>query len=820
MQRRRHGIAHGDPGVLVAVEKWTKMHYSDTSLPAETRADLLLQEMTLEEKCGQLTSVMPWSLVSSDGSDADGVADLLASPPGHVAQLIVDDPAQLARLVATMQRQFVTRTRLGIPALFHAEALNGFLAGGHMVFPTAIGLAATWSPELVEEMTDLIRRQMRRTGLRHALSPVLDVALDPRWGRVHETYGEDPYLAAAFGVAFTRGLQGAHLAEGVIATGKHFLGYAVTSGGRNQSAFEGGTRQMRDLFAYPFEAAIQIAGLKSVMNSYADVNGVPASISREVLTGLLRETLGFDGFVSADYGSLEQVVTRQRAASTPGEAGRLSILAGLDVEFPTPFAYGHALVAEVDSGRLDVRDLDACVRRVLQAKFEVGLFEHPYPQERIDVGSVAREGETLSQELARRSVVLIKNDGILPLSGQSPTVAVIGPHADAVIRQFATYTYPGWREAVDAEQRGEAGTMAGAEAIKASWFEALLSPADVEDLARERYGARPLAEEIAAFAGEVLAEQGCTMTRPLGHEAVDRAVAAARRADVVVLALGGSSLWFTGERTEGEDSDSADISLPAVQARLAEAVAATGKPLVVVLVQGRAYTLPEAVRNASAIVVSTFGGPYGAKAVAEVLFGAVTPSGKLPYSIPRHGGQIPVYHHQKAGTGYRSPLPHHIAQHYLDMEATPLYPFGHGLSHTDFTLADLACDPEVDTAGTADISVTVTNAGAVEGAAVVQLYLRVNASGVTRPAQQLAGFHRVRLSPGRSGRLTFHVSAAQLGHTNLAHDFAVEPATVDVFVGLDSDDRALSGSFELIGKPRVLTAGERAFLSETTTREA
>ncbi|MFG6201978.1 glycoside hydrolase family 3 N-terminal domain-containing protein [Nonomuraea sp. JJY05] len=794
-------------------------NHRDTRLTADARAELLLREMTLEEKCGQLTAVMPWSLVRADGSDAEGAADLSANPPGHVAQLIVDDPAQLARLVGTIQHRFVTRTRLGIPALFHAEALNGFLAGGHMIFPTAIGLAATWSPELVEEMTDLIRRQMRRTGLRHALSPVLDVALDARWGRVHETYGEDPYLAAAFGVAFTRGLQGTDLAEGVIATGKHFLGYGATAGGRNQSAFEAGPRQLRDLFAYPFEAAIQLAGLKSVMNSYSDINGVPAGISREVLTDLLRGTLGFDGFVSADYGTLEQVVNRQRAASTPGEAGRLAIIAGLDVEFPTPFAYGSALAAEVEAGRLDVRDLDVCVLRVLRAKFELGLFENPYPAEHIDVGAVAREGGTLSQELARRSVVLVKNDGILPLPAE-PAVAVIGPHADAVVRQFATYTYPGWREAVNAEQRGEAGTMAGAEAIKASWFDGLFSPVDVEALARGRYGARPLAEEIAAFAGEVLAEPGCAMTRPLGQDALDRAVAAARGADVVVLALGGSSLWFTGERTEGEDSDSVDIALPAAQTRLAEAVAATGKPLVVVLVQGRAYALPEVVRDAAAIVVSAFGGPYGAKAVAEVLFGAVNPSGKLPYSIPRHSGQIPVYHHQKAGTGYRSPLPNHIAHHYLDMEATPLHPFGHGLSYTGFTLTDLACDPEVDTAGTAGISATVTNAGAVEGATVVQLYLRVNTSGATRPAQQLAGFQRVELASGRSRRVTFHVPAAQLGHTDLALDFAVEPATVDVFLGLDSDDRALSGSFELTGKARVLTGGERSFLSATTTREA
>ncbi|RSM43237.1 glycoside hydrolase family 3 protein [Amycolatopsis balhimycina DSM 5908] len=786
--------------------------YRDTHLPTDHRADLLLREMSLEEKCGQLTSVMPWSVIRADGSDAEGVDEVLAAPPGHVAQLIADDPADLARLAGEIQHRFVTRTRLGIPVLLHAEALNGFLAGGHMVFPTAIGLAATFSPDLVEEMAGLIRRQMRRTGFRHALSPVMDVALDPRWGRVHETYGEDPYVAAAFSVAYTRGLQGTDLAEGVIATGKHFLGYAVTAGGRNQSAFEAGSRLTRDLYAYPFEAAIRLAGLKSVMNSYSDVDGIPAGISPEVLTDLLRGTLGFDGFVSSDYGTLDQVVNRQRAASTPSEAGRLAITAGLDVELPTQFGYGSVLAAEVEQGNLDVREVDACVRRVLRAKFELGLFENPHPQEHIDVAAVAREGVALSQELARRSVVLVKNDGVLPLS-RSLDVAVIGPHAGTALRQFPAYTYPAWRETL---ANWDHSTMAGAEGAGASWHEPLFPPVDAETLVRERHGARPLAAEVAEFAGAVRTEQGCSFTQAPTPDAVERAVDAARRSDVVVLALGGASLWFTGERTEGEDSDSADIALPAAQIKLAEAVAAVGRPLVVVLVQGRAYALPAVVRDAAAIVVSTFGGPFGAKAVAEVLFGAVNPGGNLPYSIPRHSGQIPVHHHQKAGTGYRSPLPGQLTQHYLDMDATPLYAFGHGLSYTGFGLGDLACDPEVDTAGVARISATVTNTGKVEGAAVVQLYVRVNASRVTRPAQQLAGFLRVELAPGKAGRVTFRVAAAQLGHTNLARSFAVEPAHVEFFLGFGSDDRGLEGTFELSGSPRSLSGAERSFLSEAT----
>ena len=769
--------------------------------------------MTTPEKCHQLTSRMPWSLVNSDGSDAIGSEEVLRNPPGHIAQLIMDDPAQLASMVGTIQRQVMSRSRLGIPVLFHAEALSGFLAGGHMVFPSGTGLAAGWSPDLVEEMADLIRRQMRRTGLLHALSPVLDVALDPRWGRVHETFGEDPYLCAALGVAYVRGIQGADLSQGVMATGKHFLGYAVPPGGLNTSAFEAGARSTRDLFAYPFEAAIRLAGLRSVMNSYADVDGIPAGASPEVLQDLLRDTLGFDGFVSSDYTSIDQLVERQRVATDAGHAGRLAIEAGLDVEMPNPYGYGDVLAAEVDRGAVDVRHVDRCVWRVLRAKFEVGLFEHPYPTEQIDIRAAAQEGSELSQELARRSIVLAQNDGILPLSPDGLDIAVIGPHADAPSLQFPTYTYASWREANEAIVRGELGTMNGADDVVTAWYEAISNGQDGHSLVQDRYGARSLVAEVRDGGHTVRFEPGCALTRDLGDEAIERAVTAAREADVVVLALGGASLWFTGERTEGEASDTADITLPAAQVRLAEAVAATGTPIVVVLVQGRAYALPKVIQEAAAIVVAPYAGPFGIRSVTDVLFGAVNPSGKLPYSVPRHSGQIPVYHHQKAGSGYRNPLPPSVTQHYLDMAATPLWPFGHGLSYTTFALSDLDCGPDIDTDGLARIGATVANTGDRDGAVVVQLYLRVNTTGVTRPAQQLGGFARVELAAGEQRRVVFEVDASQLAYTNLAREIAVEPASVDVFVGLDSDDRSLEGSFEVTGPPRLVPGAERSFLS-------
>jgi beta-glucosidase len=791
----------------------------DATLDPHQRADLLARQMTTVEKCYQLTAVPPWWMSLSDGSDPVGLTDLLAKAPGHVCNFAVDEPSQFAEIVGRIQRVAVERTRLQVPILFHSEALNGFMTGGHTVFPTPIGLSATWSPELVRTMAETIQEDMRRVGARQALSPVMDVALDPRWGRVHETYGEDPYLVAVMSVAYTRGLQGDDLAHGVIATAKHFLAYGLPQGGINLSSVELGRRAVRDTFAFPFEAAIQVAGLRSIMNSYSDLDGVPVGASREVLTDLLRGVLGFDGFVTSDYTTLEHLVTRQRVARDAAEAGRLAISAGLDVENPVPYGYGDTLAAEVERGKVDPRDVEASVRRVLRAKFELGLFENPYPPQRIELPDATRAGAGVSEELARRSVVLASNSGILPLTPGAPDVAVIGPHADAASLQFPTYTYPAFREMTLFMSSGGLGNMVGVDPGMAAWNSALLPAMTTEQFVKERGHATSLADEIAHRAKSVHAVKGCTLTTDLDEEEIAAAVASAREADVVVLALGGASLWFGGERTEGEASDTADIALPAAQVRLAEAVAATGTPVVVVLVQGRPYALPDVLLRAEAIVVATFAGPYGPRGVAEVLFGQTNPSGKLPYSVPRHGGQVPVYHHQKAGSGYHMALPPGVDRHYLDMPATPLWQFGHGLSYTTFELSDLVVEPQISTFEAIHPTVIVTNTGSRAGATVVQLYLRMNSFGVTRPAQQLLGFARVDLKPGESQRVTFTVDATQFGHTNLTYQFGTEPATGSFFLGFDAHDHRLTADFEVVGEPRILGSSQRVFFTDVQFEE-
>ncbi|QNG38803.1 beta-glucosidase [Geodermatophilaceae bacterium NBWT11] len=789
--------------------------FRDASLSAHERAQALLEEMTVEEKAQQLTCIMPPSVLGPDGLRADTVEQVLGHGIGQVAPLTSTGgttPQRIADEINLIQRHLVENTRLGVPAVFHNEAIAGLQAPGHVVFPTQSGVAATWSPELSQQMGDVVRQQMRRLGMSQALGPVFDVSLEPRWGRVHETYGEDPYLVAAFGTAYVTGLQGAGLSDGVVATGKHFLGYGASEGGLNSANVEAGSRRIRDVFALPFEAAIQLGGLRSVMNTYSEVDGVPAAISRELLTDLLRTTLEFQGYVSSDYISFQHVVDRALAAVDAAEAARLGLEAGLDLELPSPWSYGSTLAAEVHAGRIAEDLLDPSVLRLLTAKFELGLFEQPYAQESIDLAAVAAEGRELAQEMADRSVTLLKNDGLLPLGPDAGSVAVVGPHADAAALQYGAYSFPAARSVGLFMAQGGFNNMVGMEDYLPTADTSTAKPLTQEEWVRDHYGVRGLAEELGDRGLTVVAEAGTGIVADLGEEAFERAVSAARAADVVVLAVGGASAWFVGDRTEGEASDSLSIELPEVQRRLVDAVTALGKPTVVVLVQGRPYVLPPALLDARAIVSASYNGVGGLVAMSRVLVGELNPGGKLPFTLPRHQGQLPVFHHQRSASGYRSHTP--FGQHYIDGPATPLYPFGHGLSYTTFDLTDLEIGAEsIDTTGGTTVAATVTNTGARSGAEVVQLYLGIRTSGVTRAAQTLAGFSRVELQPGESRRVVFSLAASQLGHTNAQGGFSVDPGRTEVFVGTSSEDLPLTGSFAVTGERTELRSSERSFFS-------
>ncbi|WP_461171110.1 glycoside hydrolase family 3 N-terminal domain-containing protein [Arthrobacter sp. Z1-15] len=804
------------------------MNHQSFLSPVE-RANELLARMTLAEKARQVGSVMGFSLVGADGVDPAALDRYLSDGIGHIAGAATGaDPQQTAGAVNEMQNYLVERTRLGIPAIMHAEALNGFVAAGYTSFPTAIGLAASWDPERVKTMAEVIRRQMRSVGVLQALSPVLDVARDARWGRVHETYGEDVYLVSAMSVAFVQGLQGEDLTTGVLATAKHFLGYALTEAGQNMAATHFGPRELYDVYATPFEAAIKLAGLGSVMNSYSEIDGVPVGASHAVLTDLLRGRMGFTGSVISDYSTVEMLHTRQGVASSLAEAGEFALAAGLDVELPITNGY-KTLEESIREGRLEESILDDAVRRVLVDKFKLGLFENPYAStDSIELSSLQTEGIALSRELAEESVTLLKNDGRLPLA-KSGRIAVIGPHANSVMVNFAAYTYPATIDMLKGLATGES-RMAGLDSmLEPSSPEAAetgpsplaeLMKVDSEDVARHVYGAQTLTEAIRATApGATVESVEGVGIHPDDPQDLAAAVALAQEADVVVLAIGGKAGWFGTRITEGEGTDVARVELPDHQVALVEALHATGTPLVAVLYQGRPLAISAIEPKLDAILTNYYAGPHGSAALASTLLGDTNPSGKLPYSMPRATGQLPLYVSQKRGSGYRRSPGDSFK--YMDLEITPLFPFGHGLSYTTFEYGELqlAADAVPADGGSIVASVELRNSGDRDGVEVVQLYASQNAARVTRPAQQLIGFTRVALAAGQSATVQFTVPTSQLGYSGVDGRFILEPGSMALAAGGSSDETPAQGSVLLTGDA-VDLEGRRAYLSTSAVLPA
>jgi beta-glucosidase-like glycosyl hydrolase len=802
----------------------------DSTDASMQRADELLRQMTIEEKAMQVSSVFPLALFDANGTNHDQLDAQLKDGIGHVSALGLighKTPEEIAKSVNAIQRYLVTETRLKIPAIFHNEAMSGVVAPQFTAFPASIGLAATWDQAGVQEMADIIRRQMRSVGLLQALAPVMDVARDARWGRVSETYGEDPYLVSVMSVAYTRGLQGDDLREGVLATAKHFVGYAVTEGGQNMAATAVGARELYDVHARPFEAAIRLAGLAAVMPSYSEFDGVPISASHGVLTDMLRDRMGFTGTTVSDYVAVGFLQTRQNVAGSPEEAGALALAAGMDVETPAVYGYGQVLAKAVRDGKVSEAILDRSVRRILRDKFALGLFDNPYVSEdTAEIRSVASEGADLSKRLAAESVTLIKNENnLLPLGRDVARIAIIGPHADDVAAGFGTYTYPAGLQMMEARATGGDIAMAGidlgggAPAEARARVAAELAPVfavDRRDYLKSNYATVSLAEAVRALLpnAEVTAVAG-TGVVPSEPTDIPAAVAAARNADVVILAIGGRSAW-SDERTEGEGSDTANVDLPSQQAELIDAVAAVGKPIVAVVSMGHPYSLAGVVDKLPAILTAYYAGPHHGSAIADALFGVTNPSGKLPFTLQRHVGQMPIHHAQKWGSGYRR-TEADIHKGYLDMPSTPLFAFGHGLSYTTFEYGPLELEQDaVDVNGELRAHVNVRNSGTRRGVEIVQLYAADTASGVTLPAQQLAGFARLDLEPGASKTVSFVVPMSLLAYTGITGELVMEPGPVEVSAGGSSNDLRSSTTLTVTGKTRVIESKDRAFVSVAT----
>jgi len=776
--------------------------YRDPTLPLESRLDDLVGRMTLQEKLAQLGCVWSTALVrpgptGAPGFSDDAAAELMPHGTGQVTRIAASTglrPEGLASFHNQIQRWLVEHTRLGIPTVVHEEAVAGFCARDAVQFPQAIGLAATWDPALVEQIGEHIRTEMRAVGARQALAPVLDVARDPRWGRVEETYGEDPVLAGSLGAAYVRGLQSApgvadperaHLRNAVIATGKHFAGYAASDGGLNHGPAHLGSRELREVHVEPFAAAIRDGDLASVMNSYASVDGVAPAGSRAMLTELLRDELGFNGTVVADYFAVDLLRTHHRVAPTKGVAAARALIAGLDQELPSLDCFAE-LPPLVEAGVVPEAVVDLAVRRVLRHTFALGLFEQPF----VDEGAAAAAfGTPAGRELARRaaesSLVLLTNDDLLPLRlAGSGRVAVIGPAADDPRLLEGDYHYPAHLEIISGEASAELLPSAGGAFEPGAHFPDIVTP-----LA----GLRAALLETGV---DVVHAIGCQVTGGADPALIAEAVTAARGAEAAVVCIGGRS-GLTPDATVGEARDASDLSLTGAQIDLLRAVHDTGTPTVAVVISGRVHTLGEVEAHSDATLLAWVPGIEGGTAIADVVLGRVAPSGRLPISLPRSVGQVPVHHAPRAGGGRSQ-----FWGDYTDGPTTPLHPFGYGLSTTTFDYRDLRIDAGTTTEPTL-VEVTVTNSGPLRGTEVVQLFAVDQMASVARPERQLVGFTRAELDAGASARVEFVLHPSRLAFHDDVFDFVCEPGAFTVEVGGWAGAPALTAPMDLDGDVAV-----------------
>lgn len=767
--------------------------YHDPTQPIDERVRDLLAQMTLEEKIAQIGSAWIYELLDGQTLNQEMLHTRLAQGIGQITRLAGAsslDPTGCAHLANELQRYLVEETRLGIPALIHEECCSGYTARDATAFPQMIGVASSWQPELAAAMTTEIRKQMRAVGAHQGLSPILDIGRDPRWGRIEETFGEDPYLIARMGAAYVKGLQGENLQEGVIATVKHFVGYSVTEGGLNWAPAHIAERELHEVYLYPFEVAVKEAKARSLMAGYHELDGIPVSASRWLMTELIRDQWGFDGIVVSDYMSINSLYGYHQFARDKAEASQMSIEAGVDVELPTMDCYGQPMRDAVQSGRIPLELVDEAVGRHLRMKFELGLFENPY----VDPAAVAAIFDTpgqrqLAYQIAQQSMVLLKNDNnLLPLRKELSSLAIIGPNADDIRNLLGDYSYASHIQLlVDFKGQGLSDTPLPADMSDANIFV-------------------PMQSVLAAIGDKVSEDtqlhyaQGCTV---LGEttDGFAAAVAAAQQAAVAIVVVGDKS-GLTKDCSTGEFRDRSTLTLPGVQEELVKAVVATGTPTVVVYTNGRPVSSPWIAENANAILEAWFPGEEGAPAIADVLFGDVNPGGKLPLTIARNAGQIPLFYNHKP-SGAKS----FLYGPYVDCSNEPLYPFGFGLSYTSFAFSNLTLSAtELTGSDTLTVSATVTNNGAVTGDEVVQLYTRTVGATVTRPVKELRGFQRLTLQPGEAQRVAFHLHLHQTAYYNREMRFVVEPGTLQVMVGNSSVNLPLAGEVAIVGN--VIEVGD------------
>ena len=758
--------------------------YKQANAPIEERIKDLMERMTIEEKVGQLCCPMGWEMYTKTGNKVEA-SELYKKQMGngmpigsYWAVLRADPwtqktlengltPELAAEALNKLQKFAVEETRLGIPVLFAEETPHGHMAIGTTVFPTGLSMASTWNPELLRRAGEVVALEARLQGANVGYGPVLDISREPRWSRMEESFGEDPMLAGILGVAYMKGMQGDVQNDGkhLYSTVKHFAAYGTPEGGHNGDRAMVGMNQLFSDFLPPMKMAVE-NGLATIMTSYNSIDGVPCTSNKFLLTDILRGKWGFNGFVYSDLFSIDGIAGTHHVAADVKEAGKLSLEAGVDMDLGAN-AYGKRTLELLDEGRLDIKYVDQAVANILRLKFKMGLFENPYVSPKDAKKYVRSEPHRqVAREVAREGIVLLKNDGILPLSKDVKSIAVIGPNADTQYNQLGDYTAP-------------------------------------QD---DKFITTPLEGIQAAVSKKTNVKyvKGCAI-RDVTMSDIPGAVMAAKESDVVVLVVGGSSARDFRVKYEataaaiandeegqilldmdcGEGYDRSTLDLLGDQEKLMQALIETGKPLVVVYIQGRTLKMNLAAEKANALLTAWYPGGEGGHAIADVLFGDYNPAGRLPVSIARNEGQLPIYYSKGDQRAY------------MDGSANALYSFGYGLSYTKFEYSDLQIKPGNGKDILQTVTCTVKNTGDRDGQEIVQLYIRDMVASIAQAPILLKAFERVELKKGESKTVTFNLTKQELSIYNAALEEVVEPGDFKVMVGAASNDIRLEGKFTL-----------------------
>lgn len=796
------------------------------------RVKSILARMTVEQKAAQLSCIMP-SMASTRGVfDPAKAEKCMPEGVGRMTQFatgFTDGARQAAEGANAIQKYCMEKT--GLPCIFQNESSSGLVAAGATIFPVPIALASSWEPELAGKMGRVIGDEGRAIGAHAMMSPVADVSRDARWGRVDETFGEDPMLAARFASEEVGGIQGEDYTKRCQALAKHWVAYGASEGGTNCATINIGKKEIFEVYAAPFAAAIKEHDMQSIMVTYSDIDGLPMSVNQEYAQKVLREDCGFNGIAVCDGHSIPRVIETQGMYEDRAELAGAALKAGIDSDTMTTTVYNH-IVEGVRKGVVDMADLDAAVLRTLQAREEMGLLDDPYVDpDRAQAVFDDPAADHLSEEIAEKSIILLKNENhVLPLRKDAKKIAVIGEFAERLSGYYGGYAYPSMigsflgmvldPDPAKPMMEGFADMikeMMDFEGMKAKMYRnpSLSWKTNFNQYLKDTFGSRTLAEALQDELpdAEIKVHPGVWNTSDWKQQ-LEGAVEAASGADCIVLALGEITGMGDRDATSGEGVNNPDLRLPWHQEELVKAVHALGIPVVMVLFNGRPFALSEVEPMADAIVEAWYPGPSGASGAAGVLSGRINPAGHLPVTFPRISSQCPIYYGTKTGSGYLN-----IKQQPERGMTQPLYPFGYGLSYTDFRISNLVNDASVETGSAFRVSVDVENTGRVAGATVVQIYTHSLMPTINRPIKELRAFRRISLEPGQKKTVTFTLDTRNFGYYDKDSRFVIEPRPQEIYACYNSSEIACTGRIEFTGKVKEILH-DRVFRFESAEKQA